>query len=168
MQNLNFYETRERNLCKQLFTSYEDKLHAYQFTKPGSRKGYDGFYQLTPQDSSVVFEVKARDIQIDQYPDYIMEAGKANTLSTWHNQGHQTKYFNFFKKPDGRFDFIGFDITTRIEEWRELGYENVVQLKWMNAVTCVSRKNKIQKEVIMLKFRPDIDTRIEGGHFFNN
>ena len=167
MSKLQDYENKERTLTAQLFQSYEDKLHAYQFTKPNSFKGYDGFYQITPQDASVVFETKVRDIKIDQYPDYIMEAGKLNSLTIWHNKGHQTKYFNFFKQPGGAYDFIGFDITARIEEWKEIGYKNVVEVRWMNHETFKSRKNKVPKEVIMLKFRPEIDTKIEGGNFSN-
>lgn len=165
MSKLQEYE--ERILTAQLFQSYEDKLYAYQFTKPNSFKGYDGFYQITPRDASVVFETKVREIKIDQYPDYIMEARKLNSLTIRHNKGHQTKYFNFFKHPGGAYDFIGFDITIRIEEWKEIGFKGVVEVRWMNHETFKSRKDKVPKEVIMLTFRPEIDTKIEGGIFKN-
>lgn len=158
-ERLNQYEKAERTLGTQFFNQFYDKIDCYQFTPPNSRKGYDGTYKAINADSSTFFEIKVRNIKMDSYPDYILQADKANALSKWHNQGYELKYINFFINDSGTYDAIVFDLNYRIEQWRKMGMENVLQDMWMNNATYISN-DKVSKKVIMLKYDPMIDTKI--------
>jgi hypothetical protein len=156
-ENLNRYERNERALAAQMFNTFNKTIKAYKFTS--GKICYDGYYITDDNDKEVIFEIKVRNTQIDQYPDYILQADKANNLSKWHNKGHQVKYINFFKNENGQYDAIIFDLSYRIELWRKQGYENVIEYKWMNNATYISNQ-KIQKPVIMIKYDPTIDMKI--------
>jgi len=168
MKKLAYYEKRERALGQQFFDTFSEKFFAYNFTNKNSFKGYDGTFLVNEIDPSTFFEIKVRDFPLNTYPDYILEAKKANTLSKITNKGFPVKYMNFFKNENGTYDLIVFDLTYRIQLWREQGIERVIQKKWMNAETFRSRNAKCEKEVIMIAFDQEIDTKFQGFGWYLN
>lgn len=155
---LNFYENQERTLTKGFFDQKGFTL--YNFTEPGSKRGWDGTYKLFERDTSTFFEVKTRNFPVSKYPDYILEARKALSLSNWHNKGFTTNYFNFFINSDGTYDLIIFNIQCRINLWRQQGEEKVIVWRWLPEFT-YKKSNKIQKAIILIKYDPLIDLKYE-------
>ena len=155
-QKMAHYEQNENTLMKQFIDSFKE-ITEHSFTT--GRVAYDGWYKTSINDIPTVFEIKVRNTKIDQYPDYILQADKANSLAKFVNKGYNVKYINFFTNDTGTYDCIVFDINYRTELWRKQGMENVIEQKYMNAATYISNQ-KIAKNVIMLKYDDKIDSKI--------
>lgn len=166
MQNLNYYELRERSLATQLFEMFPE-IGNFNFTEPSTNKSFDGTWTTIDSDVSTFFEVKCRNFPIDKYDEWIVEASKINSLAKWNNKNHPVFIIMFFQNPDNTYDAIIFNINFRIQVWRQQGIEKVIQKKWMNSFTCKSGP-KVMKEVIMLKYQESIDKIIKGGKFSYN
>jgi hypothetical protein len=159
-QKLSKYEKKERELGQQFLYSFPDKIRQAAFTPPNSYSIYDGWYTtITEPDVSTCFEIKVRDFEYTKYPDYIIEEGKLRNLAKLYKEGKHIKYINFFKKEDGFYDCIVFDLDKRLVKWKEEGHIPT-QVRKMNAATFKSKYDKVEKTVIMLAYDPSIDSLI--------
>ena len=158
-KKLSKYEKHERKLGTLFLHSFPNEIKQAKFTEPNSYSTYDGWYATRLQpDASVCFEIKVRDFEYTKYPDYILESGKLKNLLKLHTQGHRVLYMNFFKNDKGYYDLIIFDLSKRVPDWKEFGCPTVI--KKMNAATFKSKYDKVDKEVIMLKYDDRYDVKI--------
>ena len=155
-EKLSKYEKHERSLMEQFFYSFPTKIKTYYFTPPNSYSIYDGSYTTT-ENVEVCFEVKVRNFEYTKYDTYILESGKLKNMI---KLGKEIRYINFFKNDKGFYDMIVFDLSKRVKQWTIDG-KVPVETKMMNAATFKSRYDKIEKQVVMLKYDPNIDTLIK-------
>ena len=146
-QNLIKYEKNERYLATQLFKSIKT-VKSYSFTQ--GRICYD-FIVNTTDDKSIIGEIKVRSFDISKYPDYILQVDKLLGLikRAKANKFDKIYYINFFiSDKKGHIDYIIFELTERINEWKI----NRPQIKnmLMNAETHKSKEYKVWKDVILL------------------
>ena len=159
---LKSYEEDERYLLEILLSHFKT-IENYNFTS--GRICYDAEIFLKNK-KTILSEVKVRKFKIDTYPDYILQVDKLISLiNKAKTKGNDLIYYiNFFKSEyKNRKDFIIFNLTPRIMEWKT--NKPTVINKWMNAETCVDNPNKISKQVIMLNYNPKIDCM---GNFYIN
>lgn len=152
----------ERYLTDKLFRGI-GTIKTYSFTT--GNICYDGTCTTT-NDVTILFEVKVRSFKADKYPDYILQVDKLISLINRAKNMNLKRiyYINYFiTDTPGVYDFIIFNLTPRIEEWKKTKAP-VVQ-KSMNAATFKSTENKIIKEVILLKYDETMDAR---GNFVAN
>lgn len=161
-ENLQNFERLERKLGAQLFKGIST-IKSYYFTE--GCVCFDGVI-TSDNDTTILFEIKVRQFDIDKYDSYILQVDKLKNLikKSEKNNFDRIYYINFFKnETTGLYDFIIFNLSERIKEWKINKPE--VQVRWMNAATFKSTTDKIQKEVIMLKY----DSKIDGkGNFSAN
>ena len=65
-----------------------------------------------------------------------------------------------FTPPNSYSTYDVFNLSKRIPEWKEKGCPT--EIKSMNACTFKNKWEKVEKEVVMLKYDPSIDTLITG------
>lgn len=114
---------------------------------------------VTKSEITTLIETKVRDNKIDVYPDYILEVEKLEKLvNAAKPNNHKILYINFFKtyEPE-KWDYIIFNITGRIRKWDEEKPE--VKCIYANDKTFVSKQNKRDKWVILLKYDESMDQR---------
>lgn len=161
------FTDNEKKMMMQFFDTFGGNIENYEFTYGNC--SWDGQFQDNIYKIPTVFETKVRNFNLHKYDTYIIEAQKLNNLAKHHNQGKKVKYFNFFKSKNGTYDLIIFNLSERIERWRENNtpIEEIIEKKWMNSATYRS-KEKVEKEVIMLEFDSSIDMKIEGTNWSLN
>jgi hypothetical protein len=149
------YEKDERYLASKLFNQFKG-IKSYTFTK--GRICYDTTIILQ-NDDSILGEMKVRSFKIDKYDDYILEVVKlVSLIKKAKAGGHMIYYINFFESDKrGMKDFIVFNISARLKEWKDKRPE--VKKMWMNEVTFLSTDKKVMKDVIMLKYDPGKDMK---------
>ena len=155
-ETLNKFEQNERFWAEQLFKIFPN-IKEYQFTN--GRICYDVIITLH-NTKTILGEIKVRNIKIDKYDDYILEASKLVSLIKKYKKLNNDKiyYINFFNNEyEGIKDFIIFDLSARLADWKI--NKPIITKKWMNAETYKSRDNKIEKEVILLKYNDKIDCK---------
>lgn len=126
---------------------------------------FDGVI-TTIKETNILFEIKVRQFDINKYDTYILEVDKLLNLikKAKKNSFKIIYYINFFKNEEtGLYDFLIFNLTERIRRWKTV--KPLVERRWMNAQTYLSTTNKVLKEVIMLKYEPEIDGK---GNFSAN
>lgn len=154
--NLNQYEKTEKFLGTKLFDLIPT-IKTVVWTE--GKVCYDTLITLQ-NDKTILGEIKVRNIKIDDYNDYILEVSKLVSLINKSKKIKSDKiyYINFFpNKVEGIKDFIVFDLSPRIKDWK-INKPKVIQ-KYMNKVTYLSTDDKILKEVIMLQYDPSLDLR---------
>lgn len=153
-QNLINYEKNERVLTTQLLNRIPT-VKDYSFTS--GHICYDCLINLK-DGRTIIGEVKVRNFELGKYPDYILQVDKVVNLNKQAVTNHYDLiyYINFFKSSEpNRVDFIIFNLTERIKEWRSIRPE--VKKMWMNSETHLSTTNKTEKEVILLRYNEKID-----------
>lgn len=115
---------------------------------------------VTKSDITTLIEIKVRDNTINQYPDWILEVEKLDKLSNAAKaKNHKILYINFFKtEAPEKWDYIIFNMTGRIRKWSE-GDKPELRCLFANDKTFVSKEDKRDKWVIMLKFDDSMDER---------
>jgi len=161
-QNLAEYELRERELTVQLFDSLS-WIKSYSFTS--GPVFYDGI-AISQDDRKAIFEIKVRNFPIDKYPDYFLEVSKfKNLYAGAERTGHKLLYINYFITDDpGRWDYVVFNLSRRIEEWKITGAPATERIR-MNRKTFVSTYDKIYKDVIRLSYEQEKDRK--GWVYYN-
>jgi hypothetical protein len=152
--NLKVFESKERNLCEKLF-SIIPEIEAYRFTE--GKICYDVVI-MTKSKKVILGEVKVRSFEIHKYDTYILEVSKLISLINKQKKlgSDRIYYINFFSnKSEGVMDFIIFNLTERIKTWKKV--KPITIKKYMNAVTYISKEDKVEKEVIMLVYDDKID-----------
>ena len=154
-QTLKIYEQNERILADKLFQLF-DTIQDYYFTQ--GKICYDTVITLK-NGTTILGEMKVRNFKADKYPDYILQVDKLLALiNKAKNKGHLIYYINFFEsETTGMKDFIIFNLSARIPEWKV--NKPVVVKKWMNDATFKSTEYKVTKEVIMLQYDETKDMR---------
>lgn len=153
-QSLNDYEKEERFLSSLLFSG-KDYIESISFTE--GRVCYDLLITLK-NTKQLIGEVKVRSFAINKYNEYILEKQKVNSLFKEYKLHNYEKilYINFFKNSNKNIrDCIVFNLSERIKIWQHQP-PNIINM-WMNEATFKSNTKKVQKEVIMLKYDPNID-----------
>ena len=148
------YELRERALTRELFDNLP-WIKSYSFTS--GPVFYDGI-AISQDDRKAIFEIKVRDFPIDKYPDYFLEVAKfRNLYAGAERTGHKLLYINYFstEEPE-RWDYIVFNLSRRIEEWKVNGAPATERIR-MNRKTFVSTYDKIYKDIIRLEYEEDKD-----------
>lgn len=161
-QTLKNYEKNERYLATRLFAHF-NTIKEYSFTE--GHICYDFLIKLI-DDKTIIGEIKVRNFKTDKYPDYILQVDKLIGLIKRATRNNYDKiyYVNFFKSEDNtRKEFIIFDLTVRIKEWKV--NRPTVKRMLMNAETHKSTEVKVFKDVILLKYDENIDMR---GNFSLN
>jgi hypothetical protein len=145
----------ERHLAEELFKLIPT-IKEYTFTE--GRVCYDTIITLN-NDKKILGEIKVRSFQINKYPDYILEGSKLISLiNRKKKDGFDLIYYiNFFTNKDKLYDFIVFDLTARIKTWKI--NKPIITKMWMNAETHLSTTIKVPKEVILLKYDPEMDCK---------
>lgn len=151
------YEKTERYLAERLF-SHIPTINTYMFTE--GKICYDTIITLN-NGSRILGEIKVRSCEANQFPDYILQVDKLiNLIKRAKLNGFELIYYiNFFNndKTSTMKDFIIFDLTPRIQEWKV--NRPIVIKKYMNDATFKSKTYKVEKEVIMLKYDEKTDMR---------
>lgn len=156
------FENRERALTSKLFDNLP-WIKSYSFTS-GSVY-YDGI-ATSQDDRKAIFEIKVRNFGIDTYPDYFLELAKfRNLYAGAEKTGNKLLYINYFisEEPD-KWDYIVFNLSRRIEEWRVNGAPATERIR-MNRKTFVSTYDKIYKDVIRLSYEQEKDRK--GWVYYN-
>ena len=154
-ESLNNYEINERKLADELFKLIPT-IESVEYTQ--GRICYDCLIKMKNQ-KTVLGEIKVRNIEINKYPDYILEVSKLISLINKYKKlgSDRIYYINFFSnKIEGIKDFIVFDLTARMKVWKE--NKPKIYKKYMNKVTYISNE-KVCKEVIMLQYDEKIDMK---------
>jgi len=149
------YEHNERYLTGKLLMKY-DNIDNYKFTSGKICFDTELFFK---NGVKALAETKVRSFEMNRYSDYILQANKLVALikKAQKRGSDAIFYINFFESDNpGVKDFIIFDLTSRIQEWKI----NRPQVKrmYMNAVTYLGNQ-KIEKEVIMLRYDESIDRK---------
>jgi len=149
------YEHNERYLTGKLLKKY-DNIDNYKFTSGKICFDTELFFK---NGVKALAETKVRSFEMNRYSDYILQANKLVALikKAQKRGSDAIFYINFFESDNpGVKDFIIFDLTSRIQEWKI----NRPQVKrmYMNAVTYLGNQ-KIEKEVIMLRYDESIDRK---------
>ena len=148
------YETQERFLASKLFSSNKG-ISEYSFTS--GRIFYDGI-AVSTDGRKAIFEIKVRSFGIHSFNNYFLEIAKfKNLYEAGERTGNTILYINFFKTEDpDRWDYLVFNITKRVEEWKVKGSPAIERVR-MNAKTFVSKTDKIYKDIIRLEYEEDKD-----------
>jgi hypothetical protein len=158
MATLAEFETKERYYATELFNRF-DTIKEYSFTS--GRICFDTLI-VKKDETRILGEIKCRNFTANKYNTYILELGKLRGLINRANQNKCTKiyYINFFLNeahPTYR-DCIIFDLTPRLAEWKK-NPPKVVPMR-MNAETYKSSTFKVEKEIILLEYRPEFDCKV--------
>ena len=154
-QKLAEYEYNERLLTGKLLKRY-DNIDKFKFTS--GRICFDTEIHFR-NGVKALMETKVRTFEIDRYEDYILQVDKLKSLikKAQKKGSNAIFYVNFFNSDNpGVKDFIIFDLTSRIQEWKTKRPQ--VKRMYMNAVTYLGNQ-KIEKEVIMLRYDENIDRK---------
>jgi hypothetical protein len=155
-ENLKNYESNERYLAKKLF-QFMSNIKQYTFTE--GHICYDTII-TTQDDKQILGEIKVRSCEIDEYPDYILEVNKVINLIKKKklNNYDSIYYINFFQnKNNALIDFIVFNLYERAKTWKTV--KPIIIKKWMNAETYLSKSNKVEKQIMLLKYDEKIDMK---------
>jgi hypothetical protein len=128
----------------------------YTFTE--GRICYDAIVN-TDKNETILVETKVRNIEIDKYDEYILELQKLISLINRKKKNNYNKiyYINFFPHENSAMQqFIIFDLTPRIEDWKLIQPEIIK--KYMNKATC-DGDDKVVKEIIMLRYNDKTDCK---------
>lgn len=79
----------------------------YEFTPANGTNTVDGFFTMNGR--KFVLEAKVRTCPIDQFFSHLLQKDKYEQLKSYHAQGYEPLYFNFF--PEG---LIVYNLSTRI------------------------------------------------------
>jgi hypothetical protein len=157
-QAMEAFEKKERYLTEQFFKKIG--ITTYNLSECGSKSAFDGDY-TTPKGVNVKIEIKVRSFPFGTYPDYILEK---KTIEKWvlpFIQGNLISYINYFPAGVNKYTVIVFQITQRMRAWINGNWENCFEIRKMNDKTFISKYDKIDKAVHMLKFDPAIDGKFE-------
>jgi len=162
MSTLQEFESKERQLCSQLFKRI-NTIKEYEFTS--GRICFD-FTLKTTQNKRIIGDVKCRRFKRDKYNTYILEVTKLQGLIKKAEKLKQDTilYVNFFETDEAnKVEFIIFNLSERIKLWKKKP-PKVEQMK-MNVETWKSEDVKALKDIILLEFDDKIDSK---GDFYLN